>query len=86
LHQFLHCLKPDPNARAGNALALGQTFCDETLPSFIKQGVCPTVALPFTLKKYLEAKEEFWKFKYFTMQKYKLKKTLIKIPKSFKIS
>jgi hypothetical protein len=28
------------------------------------------VALPFTLKKgYLKAKEEFWKLKYFTMQK-----------------
>jgi hypothetical protein len=35
------------------------------------------VALPFTLKsilKYLKAKEELWKFKYFTMQKYNLKK------------
>jgi hypothetical protein len=67
--------------------ALGQTFCDDTLPSFIKQGVCPTVvALPFTLKKYLKAKEELWKFKYFTMQKYNLKKILLKKPKSFKIS
>jgi hypothetical protein len=28
------------------------------------------VALPFTLKRYLKAKEELWKFKYFTMQKY----------------
>jgi len=28
------------------------------------------VALPFILKKYLMAKEELWKFKYFTMQKY----------------
>jgi hypothetical protein len=30
------------------------------------------VALPFTLKMYLKAKEEeeLWKFKYFTMQKY----------------
>jgi hypothetical protein len=30
---------------------------------------CHTVALPFTLKKYLKAKEELWKLKYFTMQK-----------------
>jgi len=45
------------------------------------------MALPFTLKKhYLEAKEELWKFEYFTMQKYNLKKkTLKKKPKSFKI-
>jgi hypothetical protein len=28
------------------------------------------VALPFTLKKYLNSKEELWKLKYFTMQKY----------------
>jgi hypothetical protein len=28
------------------------------------------VALPFTLKRYLKAKEELWKLKYFTMQKY----------------
>jgi hypothetical protein len=39
-----------------------------------KQGVCHIVALPFTLKKYLKAKEELWKFKYFTMQKYNLQK------------
>jgi hypothetical protein len=39
--------------------------------SLRKQGVCHTVALPFTLiKKYLKAKEELWKLKkYFTMQK-----------------
>jgi hypothetical protein len=35
------------------------------------------VALPFTLKKYLKAKEEeLWKLKYFTMQKYNLSKIL----------
>jgi hypothetical protein len=39
-----------------------------------EQGVCHTVALPFTFKKYLKAKEELWKFKYFTMQKYNLQK------------
>jgi hypothetical protein len=33
------------------------------------------VALPFTFKKKnLNAKEELWKFKYFTMQKYNLQK------------
>jgi hypothetical protein len=34
------------------------------------------VALPFTFKKYLKAKEELWKLKYFTMQKYNLSKIL----------
>jgi hypothetical protein len=28
--------------------------------------------LSFTLKKYLKAKEELWKLKYFTIQKYNL--------------
>jgi hypothetical protein len=33
------------------------------------------VALPFTLKKYLKAKEEeLWKLKYFTIAKYNLPK------------
>jgi hypothetical protein len=33
------------------------------------KGVCHIVALPFTLKKYLKAKEELWKLNYFTMPK-----------------
>ncbi len=45
----------------------------------MKQGVCDTVALPFTLKKYLKAKEEeLCKLKYFTMQKYNLQKNPLK--------
>jgi hypothetical protein len=40
------------------------------------KGVCHTVGLPFTTKKYLKAKEELWKLKYFTMQKYILQKIL----------
>jgi len=36
-----------------------------------------TVALPFTLK-HLNAKEELWKLKYFTMQKYNLQKNPLK--------
>jgi len=42
------------------------------------KGVCHTVALPFTTLKniYLKAKEELWKLKYFTMQKYNLQKIL----------
>jgi len=35
------------------------------------KGVCHTLALPFTLKINLKAKEEeIWKLKYFTIQKY----------------
>jgi hypothetical protein len=30
-----------------------------------KQGVCHTVALPFTLKKYLTTKEDLWKTQIF---------------------
>jgi len=30
--------------------------------------------LAICIKKYLKAKEELWKFKYFTMQKYNLQK------------
>jgi len=37
--------------------------------------MCHSAALPFTLiKKYLKAKEELSKLKYFTMQKYNLQK------------
>ncbi len=39
------------------------------------RGVSHTVALPFTLKSIFRQKEELWKFKYFTMQKYNLQKT-----------
>jgi hypothetical protein len=35
--------------------------------------------------KYLKAKEELWKLKYLTIQKYNLQKILKKKPKSFKI-
>jgi hypothetical protein len=38
-----------------------------------KQRVCHTLALPFILKY---SKEELWKLKYFTMQKYNLQKIL----------
>jgi hypothetical protein len=38
--------------------------------------VTPRVALPFILKKDFNAKEELWKLKYFTMQKYNLQKIL----------
>jgi len=34
------------------------------------------MALPFTLKSVFKEKEESWKLKYFTMQKYNLQKIL----------
>jgi hypothetical protein len=40
--------------------------------------VCHTLALPFTFKKHLKAKEELWTLKYFTMQKYNLQKSPLK--------
>jgi hypothetical protein len=36
------------------------------------------MALPFTVKNIFKAEEELWKFKYFTMQKYNLKKNPLK--------
>jgi len=34
------------------------------------------LAFAIDIKKYLKAKEELWKLKYFTMQKYNLQKIL----------
>ncbi len=52
----------------------------------LKQGVCHTVAFQFTLKiKYLKAKEELWKLKYFNTSTYNIQKNPSKKPKSFKI-
>jgi hypothetical protein len=40
---------------------------EEAKPTAINKGVCHTVTfLPLALKKYLKAKEELWKLKYFT--------------------
>jgi hypothetical protein len=41
--------------------------------------------LAIYIKEYLKAKEELWKVKSFTMQKYNLQNILYKKPKSFKI-
>jgi hypothetical protein len=35
----------------------------------LEQGVCQGCGLARSIKKYLKAKEELWKFKYFSMQK-----------------
>jgi hypothetical protein len=45
---------------------------------FVKQGVCHTVALPFTLQSILKQKKDLQKLKYFTMQKYNLQKNPLK--------
>jgi len=47
---------------------------------------CGLVAI--YIKKYLKAKEELWKLKYFSMQKYNLQNNPLnkKKPKSFKIT
>jgi hypothetical protein len=39
-----------------------------------KQGLCHTVAMPFTLKGILRQNKELWKLKYSTIQKYNLQK------------
>ncbi len=42
--------------------------------------MCHTImALAIYIKKYIKAKEELWKLKYFTMQKYNLQKKSSKI-------
>jgi hypothetical protein len=43
-----------------------------------EQGVCHHYGLAIYIKKYLKAKEELWKFKYLTMQKYNLQKIPLK--------
>jgi hypothetical protein len=56
---------------------------------YTKQGGVSHCGLAIYIKKYLKAKEELWKLKYFTMQKYtkaSKKSSQRKKPKSFKIS
>jgi hypothetical protein len=43
-----------------------------------KQGGVSHYGLAIYIKKYRKAKEELWKFKYFTMQKYDLQKNPLK--------
>ncbi len=47
------------------------SFIDEALPSGVSH-----CGLAIYIKKYLKAKEELWKLKYFTMQKYNLQTIL----------
>jgi hypothetical protein len=47
--------------------------------SFSKQGVCHIVALPFTFKNLFQGKRRIMeKFKYFTIQKYNLRRNPLK--------
>jgi hypothetical protein len=50
----------------------------------LTRGVSPLCGLAIYIEKH-QAKEELWKLKYFTMQKYNLQKLVLKKPKSFKI-
>ncbi len=50
-------------------------------PKIENQGVCHTMALPFTLKSILRQREELRKLKIFTMEKYNLQKILSKTTK-----
>jgi hypothetical protein len=47
-----------------------------TLESQQQQGGVSQCGLAIYIKKYLRAKEELWKLKYFTMQNYNLQKIL----------
>jgi len=62
--------KSEPNNNTKPTLSqLVFQACPLSTINKTKQGVCHIVALPFTLKKYVKAKEELWKLKYFIMQK-----------------
>ncbi len=52
---------------------LGNPWILVSMPlGYETRGVSHTMALPFTLKCVLRQKKNYWKFKYFTMQKYNL--------------
>jgi len=48
------------------------------LPPRLKQGGVSHCGLAIYILKYLKAKEELWKLKYFTMKKYNLQKNPLK--------
>jgi hypothetical protein len=56
------------------------------IPSVVKQGVCYTMPLPFTLKSILRQKMNYGNSNISPSKNIILKKTLHKKPKSFKIS
>jgi len=61
---------------------LSHTFNGYFFVTYVNKG-CVTLDLAIYIKKYLKAKEELWKFKYFTMQKYNLQKNPLKETKIF---
>jgi hypothetical protein len=54
-----------------------QTHQQATIKKSV-QGGASHCSLAIYIKKYLKAKEELWKLKYFTMQKYNLQKNPLK--------
>jgi hypothetical protein len=66
-----------PNCKEEKSEQIVSDLCTKFLLPPTKQGVCHTLALLFILKRYLKAKEELWKFEYFTMQKYKSSKKIL---------
>jgi hypothetical protein len=58
-------------------ISISKTVCHHFWPGLIAHSpIINQGYLPFTIKKYLKAKEELWKFKYFTMQNIIFKKIL----------
>jgi hypothetical protein len=57
--------------------ALGRGILKNGMLTIQNKGVSH-YGLSIYIKKYLKAKEELWKFKYFTMQKYNLQKAPLK--------
>ncbi len=80
----------NPNKKFLQSTHHNKSFSQLHTYLYNNKGVYPTMALPFIyIKKYFfQAKEELWKLKLFTTQKYNLQKQSSKInkPKSFKIS
>jgi hypothetical protein len=54
--------------RCSSGLLVGKTN--------FSQAMCHTVAFAIYIKTFIKAKEELWKLKHFTMQKYNLQKIL----------
>jgi hypothetical protein len=60
-------------------LLFRKTIISSVCLSQVNKGVCHTdCGLAIYITKYLKVKEELWKFKYFTMQKYNLQKNPLK--------
>jgi hypothetical protein len=62
---------------------LKRSLEDENLPIINKTRGLSHCGLAIYILKYLKAKEELWKFKYFTMQKYNLQKNPLQETKIF---